>query len=179
MLMFAPGALFLLPGVLLGIAGVVLLIGQLAAPANGPLLIGKLRFDFHWAIFGGLFCVTGYQVISTYFMARIYSVTHDLRVDDSTLANAFRYVTLERALVIGLLILAVGAGMLIYVFATWIDSGFGPLTVRPTRIIIFGSTLTAVGVQTISNAFIFSIIGDRYQRRIASAALQSAVVSSE
>jgi glycosyl transferase family 2 len=179
MLMFAPGALFLLPGIMLGVVGVVLLISQLAAPATGPLVVGKLRFDFHWAIFGGLFCVVGYQIVNTYFMARIYSVTHDLRIDDKTLTSAFRHVTLERALVVGLLVLAVGAGMLIYVFATWVDSGFGPLSARPTRIIIFGSTLTAVGVQTISNAFIFSIIGDRYQRRIDSAARKSRVASGE
>jgi hypothetical protein len=151
----------------LGVIGAALLLSQLAAPASGPLRIGTLRLDFHWAIFGGLLCVVGYQVINTYFMARIYSVTHDLRTDDSTLTKAFDHLSLERALVIGLVVLLAGAGFLSYEFVSWIVSGFGVFAARSTRIVILGSTLTAIGVQTISNAFIFSIIGDRYQRRLA------------
>jgi glycosyltransferase involved in cell wall biosynthesis len=164
MLMFAPGALFLAPGVVMMVAGIVLLGAQLFAPMDGPLLIGRFRLDFHWAIFGGLLCVVGYQVINAYLIARIYSVTHDLRIDDQTLTRAFRYATLERALLLGLVGLLAGAGVIAFVVVVWIRGGFGPLIVGRTRLLVGGSTLVALGVQTISNAFIFSIIGDRYQR---------------
>ena len=164
MLMFAPGALFFLPGIAMMVVGIVLLGAQLFAPSDGPLVVGPLRLDFHWAIFGGLLCVVGYQIVNTYMIARIYSVTHDLRIDDRSLTRAFRYATLERALLLGLFGLLVGSAVVAYVVVDWIRGELGPLTVGDTRLVVLGSTFVALGVQTISNAFIFSIIGDRYQR---------------
>jgi glycosyltransferase involved in cell wall biosynthesis len=164
MLMFAPGALFLLPGLAMMIVGIVLLGAQVFAPADEPLRVGGLRFDFHWAIFGGLLCVVGYQVVNTYLIARIYSVTHDLRIDDRSLTRAFRYATLERALLFGALGLLAGVGVVAFVVVDWVRGGLGPLVAGDTRLLVLGSTFVALGVQTISNAFIFSILGDRYQR---------------
>ena len=166
MLMFAPGALFLGPGAVLMFAGLALLGSQVFAPADSALRLGQMRLGFHWAILGSLFCVASYQLVNAYFFARIYSVTHDLKTSDPFLSRAFGFISLERALALGLVVSVVGVGLLGYVLAMWIGSGFGSLSFRLTRLVIFGATLFAIGVQTVTNAFVFSIIGDRYQRTL-------------
>jgi hypothetical protein len=45
----------------------------------------------------------------------------------------------------------------------WLRSDFGELVPGQTRFFIFGSTLLALGIQTLFNAFFFSILGDAYK----------------
>jgi hypothetical protein len=159
MLTYSPTVLFLIPGTTLIGMGLLLMGSQLLAPMNQPLwLFGKLRMDFHWAILGSLLVLVGYQVITAHFIARIYSVTHRFQEQDRWLEIGFRYLNAERVLVISLLIIVIGLGMNGWVLWDWLRRGYGELVSGHTRLVILGSTLIALGIQTFFSAFIFSIL---------------------
>lgn len=164
MLIYSPTVLFLLPGLLLMGIGFLLMFAQLFAPMDRPLQIGSFTMDFHWAIGGSLLMIVGYQVINTHFMAKIYSVTHDFQEQDRILEVGFRYLTAERVLTLSLITILIGLLVTGWALFDWYQRGAVRMLSGHTRIIIFGFTLLALGVQTFFNAFFFSILGDSWKR---------------
>jgi len=162
MLMFSPTFVFLLPGALFMGVGLLLVVSQLFAPADGPLHAGPIRMDYHWSIAGSLLLLLGYHVINVHYFAKIYAVTHGLREPEPMLDRMMHSLTLEKALLAGLLTMLVGLAADGVVLWCWIQQGydFGVYFRAYTRLGIFGSTLIALGAATIFNAFFFSILGD-------------------
>ena len=163
-LLFSPTALFLVPGLaLLGI-GLLLMCAQLVAPLGEPLEFFGFRMDFHWAILGSLLALVGYQIVLVNFMAKVYAVNQRRGHEDKLLRRALQILTLERALLAGFVLTAVGVVVDGIVAWRWLRTDFGPLVTGYSRLFIFGSTLIALGVQTMFNAFFFSILRDDYGR---------------
>jgi hypothetical protein len=98
-----------------------------------------------------------------HLFARVYAVTHGRRRHDPTLERAFRFVSLERAIVVAIVLILVGLAMDLRVVTTWLREDLGPLVSGATRLFIVGSTLIALGVQMFFSAFFFSILGDEYR----------------
>lgn len=165
MLTYSPTVLFLGPGGLLMMLGILLMGSQLLAPMDQPLWLGPVRLDFHWAILGSLLVLSGYALIQAHFLAKIYSVTHRFQEQDRILEVGFRILTAERVLLLSLAVILIGLGMDAWVVYDWISHGYGALVSGHTRLMIFGSTLIALGIQTFFHTFLFSILGDAYQRR--------------
>lgn len=165
MLTYSPTVLFFVPGVFLMLLGVALMGSQLFAPMDKPLwLFGRVRMDFHWAILGSLLTLSGYQVITAHFLAKVYSVSHRFQEQDKWVAFLFRYLNTERVLAASLFIFALGFFMDGWVLWDWLKRGYGELVSGHTRLVIFGSTLIALSVQTFFNAFLFSVIGEELER---------------
>jgi glycosyltransferase involved in cell wall biosynthesis len=165
MLTYSPTVLFLIPGLTLMLIGLALMGSQLLAPMDKPIwLFGRLKMDFHWAMLGSLLTLAGYQVINAHFMAKIYSVTHRFQEEDKVLQVAFRYLNAERVLLLSLIAIAIGLAMDSWVLWDWLKRGYGELVSGHTRLVIFGSTLIALGIQTFFNAFVFSILCEGYYR---------------
>ncbi len=162
MLMFSPTFVFLFPGLLFMGAGAILVVSQLFAPADNALLIGPVHMDYHWALGGSMLMLVGYHLITVHFFAKIYAVTHGLRPPDPNLNRLLNLLTLERVLIIGLLIAVVGTAADVAVVGCWIrqDYDFGAQFRAYTRLAIFGTTLVAIGAATMFNAFFYSILGD-------------------
>lgn len=165
--MFSPTALFLVPGLALLMLGLLLMSVQLLAPMQAPLRFLGFRMDFHWAILGSLLALVGYQIVLVNFFAKIYAVGQGTRDEDQVLSLAFRYLTLERVLLIGFLIAVAGLVLDGFVALRWLRTDLGPLVSGYTRLFVFGSTLIALGAQTIFSAFFFSILRDDYATRRA------------
>lgn len=165
MLTYSPTVLFLTPGLTLMLLGLSLMGIHLLAPMDEPLwLLGKLRMDFHWAMVGSLLALAGYQVITAHFMAKIYSVTHRFQEEDRILQYGFRYLNAERMLLLSLIAIAIGLAMDGWVFWDWVRRGYHGLVSGHTRLVIFGSTLIALGIQNFFNAFLFSILSEGYRQ---------------
>ena len=74
----------------------------------------------------------------------------------------FKLVNLERGLVLAALTLLAGLTLLVIAVNQWMSVGFGRLDYADTmRLVIPGSTLTALAVQTILSSFFVSILGMR------------------
>jgi len=137
----------------------------LFAPMEQPLLLLGFRMDFHWAMLGSLLAIVGYQIVLVNFFAKLYAMARGMREEDRLFQRAFRLLTLERVLLIGAVAVLIGMAMDGFVAFRWLRTDLGMLVSGYTRVFIFGSTLVALGVQTIFSAFFLSILRDDYVNR--------------
>ena len=139
LLMYSPTHLFILPGIVLGIIGAVMLLALLP----GPVFIGGRPFDYHFMFVGSLCAILGTQVATLGIFAR-------------SARRAPTWFTLERGLVVGLLLAVLGLVANIRILAGWIASDFGPLdAVRPA---IVALTAMVVGTQVLFSSFYLALL---------------------
>jgi len=153
MLMLAPTYLFLIPGTLLFLLG---LVGTIAL-LPGPLQIGSRAYDIHVMVLACLLCLLGYQILLLGLSARILSVIRSFSDSTPLIQFIYRYFTLEKGLLLGFVIFAVGFLIDGWIAYRWRQSGFGELQkVRPA---LFALLLMVLGTQTIFSAFFLSMLG--------------------
>ncbi len=156
-LLCTPRWLFLVPGVVLMLLGLVLY-----AVALPGLTIGKLTFDAHTLLFGSMFLFCGYQSMLFALLAKTFATTEGLLPPDKRLDRLFELVDLEKALVTSAVGIAAGAGLLIWAVEQWRLSGFGRLDyARTMRLVGPGVTLVALSFQTMLASFFVSLLGMR------------------
>ena len=154
-LIFSPRWLFLYPGVLLAILGIV---GY--AVALPGLRIHGIAFDAHTLLFASLAILLGYQSILFAIFAKTFAINEGLLPEDLAMKRFFDVMYLERGLVIGVVAFLAGIGLLVAAVAQWWSVRFGSLDYSHTmRWVIPGVTLTALGFQTILSSFFVSILG--------------------
>lgn len=154
-LMFSPRWLFLTPGELLVVLG---LIGYaLALPG---ISIDHVTFDAHTLLFSSLFLLCGYQTILFAIFTKTFAISEGLLPDDPRMDRFFKVLYLERGLAIGAVAMLIGCGLLTVAIVHWARIDFGHLDyARTMRYVVPGSTLTALGFQTILSSFFVSILG--------------------
>lgn len=153
-MMYSPRWLFLYPGVLLILLG---LLGYgLAMP--GVTTFG-MTFDAHTLLFSSLFLLLGYQSILFAIFAKTFAISEGLLPENRRMTRFYKLVTLERGLVMGTATLIVGLVLLSAAVNQWRIIDFGRLDYATTmRWVIPGVTLTALGFQTILSSFFISIL---------------------
>jgi glycosyltransferase involved in cell wall biosynthesis len=158
-LMYSPRWLFTIPGLLLVALG---LVGY--AIALPGLSIHGVNFDAHTLLFASLAVLLGYQSVLFALFAKTFAVSEGLMPEDPALARFFSLVTLERGLLVGAGALLLGVALLLAAVDQWRVAGFGALDyARTMRLVIPGTTLTALGFQTVLASFFLSIL--RLRRR--------------
>jgi glycosyltransferase involved in cell wall biosynthesis len=156
-LMYSPRRLFLIPGAMLIASGV---LGYLVAMPG--LSIGRLTFDAHTLLFASVAILCGYQSILFAIFTKTFAITEGLIPADATFDRFFSIVNLERGLLLGGASLLAGLVLLGAALNEWRVHDFGTLVYSHTmRWVIPGSTLTALGFQTILSSFFVSILGLR------------------
>ena len=152
MLLFSPTYVFLLPGAVLMLLGLL----PLVALGHGPRQFAGLHFDVHYMVLGSLLTVLGFQIVSTGVFAKVHSHAARLYAPDRTLSFFLRYFNLERGLVVGVLVFVLGFAIDASILARWLASRMGSLdAVRPA---LQASTLMIVGAQTIFSSFFLSML---------------------
>jgi len=154
-MLYSPRWLYLVPGMLLLAAG---LIGySLALP--GMTIFGA-KLDAHTLLFSSLFILLGYQTVLFAVLTKIFAIRARLLPEDERLNRFFTVFTLEGGLAAGFCALLGGLLLLAVVVVQWWKTGFGPLRYAETmRWVIPGTTLSALGFQTILSSFFISILG--------------------
>ncbi len=156
-LMYTPRWLFLMPGLALMLAGFLGYV--LALPA---VQVGRVIFDAHTLLFASLAMLCGYQAILFGIFTKTYAINEGLMPRDHRFMRLFKFVNLERGLGLALLAIVAGVLMLLWAVNIWRLHEFGRLDYAQTmRWVIPGSTLTALGVQTLFASFFVSILGLR------------------
>jgi hypothetical protein len=156
-LMYSPRWLFLIPGALLILLGI---IGYgLAMPG---VTIKGLTFDAHTLLFASLAILCGYQSILFAIFSKTFAISEGLMPEDPYMNRFYRLVNLEKGLIAGTAALLVGIALLLAAINQWRMTDFGRLDYSHTmRWVIPGATLTALGFQTILSSFFVSILGMR------------------
>ena len=154
-LLFSPRWLFLAPGLIFVLLG---LVGY--AVALPGLTISGVTFDAHTLLFSSLAMMIGYQSILFAICAKTFAISEGLLPKDPRVERFFKVIYLERGLAIGALAFLAGLILLSAAVLQWKSAHFGRLDYAVTmRWVIPGATLTALGFQTVLSSFFVSILG--------------------
>ena len=156
-LIYSPRWLFFVPGLALIVLG---LVGYgLAMPG---VRIQGVTFDAHTLLFASLAIICGAQSIWFALFSKTFAISEGLLPEDPRLNRFFQVATLERGLILASGALLLGLGLLLAAINEWRIVGFGSLDYAKTmRMVVPGSTLVALGFQTILSSFFVSILGMR------------------
>ncbi len=157
LLIHSPTWLFVVPGGLLVLAG---LIGGLVV-LTGVDLFGR-EWDLHALIASSLLLIVGAQVIQFGLFARAYAAYY-LGEHDPLFDRWRARLRLEHGLLLGGAVLAAGLAISAVVAITWFDRGFGQLSEE--KLAVAGLTLVVLGIQIVFGSFFLSILGLRRRDR--------------
>jgi glycosyltransferase involved in cell wall biosynthesis len=158
-LIYSPGWLFFLPGLLLVLLGV--LGYALAMPG---VTIQGVTFDAHTLLVSSLALLLGYQSMGFAVIGKTVAVSDGLLPPDSRLDRFLHRVGLEKGLLLGSAAFLIGLALLLVAVQQWRLAEFGRLDYASTmRWVIPGVTLAALGFQTVMTSFLLCILGWRRQ----------------
>jgi glycosyltransferase involved in cell wall biosynthesis len=154
-MMYSPRWLFLAPGILLVLLG--LLGYAVALPAT---TIGGIHFGPHTLLVASLAMLLGYQSILFAIFTKTFAISEGLMPPDARMNRFFEIVNLEKGLILGIGAFVGGLALIANTANEWRALGFGNLDYAETlRWVIPGVTLSALGFQTMLSGFFVSILG--------------------
>jgi glycosyltransferase involved in cell wall biosynthesis len=155
LLMYSPRWLFIYPGLLLFFVGLL----SMAVLMHGAVKIGSVAFDVHTLLLAGVSMIVGSQILWFALIAKHYCTIHSILPSGPRMNFYYRFITLERVLIMGLIITASGIGGIIWSAVLWGSADFGTLDYEwMMRVIVPSSVAIVIGVQTTFGAFLAGII---------------------
>ena len=158
LLLFSPRWLFLYPGLTLLFFGLWLM----SLLIMGPIDIGHVNLDIHTMLFSALFMIVGLQAVCFAIFAEYIAERHlKIHHPHNYLLASLKYFTLERGLIVGLLLALLGGAGACYAFWYWQhETSFGVLDpTQMMRLLIPVVTILVLGVQLIFDSFFMSLLG--------------------
>lgn len=155
MLLCSPRWLFLYPGFLLMMAG--LLAGASLLP--GPRTVGSVTLDIHTLFYAAIAVLVGFQALLFAIFSKTFAMTEGLLPPDRKMQQFFRLFHLEVWLLVGAILVAAGFGGALYSVTYWGRQGFGALV--PThvmRMAIPSGLSLALGCQIVFSGFFLSLL---------------------
>jgi hypothetical protein len=114
------------------------------------------QWDFHVLLFGALSLILGYDFVLFDVFAKTFSMGSGLARPNKWLRALMRVFTLERGLLLGLLLVLTGLTVEVKITLDWMRSGYG--TLMAVRGITIGMTLMVLGAQTLVASFLVSLL---------------------
>jgi len=150
MLLNAPGYLFSVPGLGLGLFGMLLMASVAFGVPGTAVTLGPNSM-----IVGSLFTILGYQITS---MGVFATVSGDpiKKPEDPLTEFVVENLSLERGATAGVAVFAAGATYATYLVVQWVASGFGSVPFTVGSLVAF--TAIVIGVQTVFSAFFMSAV---------------------
>ena len=158
LLLYSPRWLFLYPGGLLIIVGLVVMLSLL----QGPRIVNGVSFDVHTLLYAAMAVILGFQAVVFAMFTKVFAISEGLLPADKRLDKALDYITLEVGLVVGFGLVVLGLAGSIYAVVFWDEHSFGPLDpARTLRFVIPAITSLMLGFQILLSSFFLSILGLR------------------
>ncbi len=156
LLVHSPNWLFIVPGALLALLGVIVSLTVLL-----QIQVFGREWDLHAMVAGALLMVVGTQVLALGLCAHAYG-TYFMGEKDPWFDRMRARFRLEHGLILGGSIIFAGVVMAAVIVGTWVDRGFGQLSEE--RLAVLAATLLIVGLQIFFSSFLISILGLRRRR---------------
>jgi hypothetical protein len=168
LLLYSPRWLFLVPGL------VLTLLGMLATTVLliGPVRIGSVTFDVGTLLYAVGAVVVGAQAVSFALLTKVYAIEEGFLPRDSRLDRVIDRVGLEKGLLVGAVLFLLGLVAAVLSFTVWNSRGFGELdAAESVRIVVPAVLGFILGAQVWLNSFFLSILGlGRRNRPVVDAA---------
>jgi glycosyltransferase involved in cell wall biosynthesis len=162
LMLFSPRWLFLYPGTLLVLAGLVAGIWLLPRPR----IVFGVGFDVHTLTYAAAAVLIGFQSVTFAVFTKVFAINEGLLPEDPRFNKLFSTITLEVGLVVGLAFCAIGVAGSVWALSSWGAASFGKLDPSQMLRIIIPVTLSlALGCQIVLTSFFLSVLGLSRQRR--------------
>lgn len=150
MLLYCPNKLFIGPGIILFLFGILIHL---------VTLCGFIKYEGRalsnvTGIFGVIFSVIGFEILNFGLQLKTYSWSRRFEKRNILLLKFYRIFTLERGLIIGSGMVASGFLILLNIIVQWVHSDLMPLP-HPEWV-SFASTLIIIGSLTVFSSFFIS-----------------------
>ena len=160
LLLHSPNWLFLYPGMLFAVLGLLMTVGLMM----GPVQIGNVTFDIHTMLYGSAMIMIGTNMIFFSLFTRIYAIRTNFIPTKEPVSTKLAKVTTEKGAVAGLLLTLAGIVMTIAAIVIWKDTSFGNLNPQEMmRMTIPALTLMVVGIEMIFASFFIGILNIKHQ----------------
>jgi len=157
-LMCSPRWLFLIPGLSLMFVGLVGFV--LALP--GTMNLGGWSLDAHTLLVASLAAVLGYQAVWFSIIAKAIAIGAGVLPADPRIERFFAHISLERGVIIALVMISIGILLVLAAVAQWAQRGYAELPYAlGMRLVIPGMTLMTIGSQTVFSSFLLTLVGLR------------------
>lgn len=163
LLMMSPRWLLFYPGVALILVG---LLAQ-AIIVRGPVVIHSVGFDIHTMLYSAGATILGLQLVIFSLIARAIGHTRGLLPATPGTERIWRIVSLERGIVLGVVIGAGGLAVAVHSVAIWLDAHLGALD--PTammRYAIPSVTMMISGAEIVFASFVLNLIEPNGKRML-------------
>ena len=158
LMLYSPRWLFLYPGIVLMIFGIV--AGVLLL--QGPVFIGGLGFDAQTLLYAAAAIILGFQAIAFGVFTKVFAISEGLLPEVPKLSFTRIKLNLEKGLILGSALMLTGFVCSVYSVLTWKHSSFGVLDpARTLRIIVPAITCLIIGVQIVFSSLFLSVLGLR------------------
>jgi glycosyltransferase involved in cell wall biosynthesis len=155
LLIYAPKFLFLYPGLALAAAGLIGVLGLM----GGDVRIGHVEFGVHTMIFAAMAVLMGSQLIGLSVMARRYGAIAGMWPESGLMRRVRNWFSVERACILGGLMLAGGLAGGVAATLSWAEHGFGDMNPAALmRLTIPSMLLGCVGLQMVVTAFFIGLL---------------------
>ena len=153
LLVHSPTHLFIVPGLLTLVIGLVIALISLSQIS----ILGR-QWNLHTTVAGELLVIVGTQIVALGLCAHAYG-TYFMAERDPWFDRMRARFRLEHGLMLGGAILCAGFVVAATIVGIWIDRGFGELSEE--RLAVTAATLIIVGLQIFFSSFLLSILGLR------------------
>ncbi len=157
LLLYSPRWLFLYPGLALFVFSSIFFLLTLM----GPQHIGSVILDVHSMAYFAAMIIASFQIIMFYIMSKVYAINQGLVPVDRNFNRIFDYLTLERGLLAGGVLVACGLGLNIKLIIEWEGLHFGNINdiSQTIRLLLSSILLLIMGIQTVFSSLMLSILG--------------------
>lgn len=161
LLLYSPGWLFLLPGYLLMVLGI---LGG-ATTVTGPHRFGGVVLDTGTLVVSSLAVLVGAQLIIIWAAARTFAASMGLVRPTQGLQRWLKRISLERGVVGGLAALLAGSAGVAVALARWRGTQFGELDAGDNlRLLVPSLTGVVLGLQLMFGSFLLGVATLRLNR---------------
>jgi Glycosyl transferase family 2 len=156
LLLFSPKWLFLYPG--LALLAVGLFLGTLLV--YGPVRITPaIELDEKSFLAAAMCILLGLQAVSFAVIGRRFATRYGFIPRSETFGGVLEALTLERLLIVAVILVLVGIGALFWGVSQWAAQHFGPFaSAAALRAMIIALTTLVAGLQLMMSAFMASMI---------------------
>lgn len=156
MLIYSPRWLFFVPGMALTLLGIGITVFLLLF----PLRVQGVVFDVGTLVMACMAILLGIQSIAFALYTKVFAIGEGLLPEDPEFGRLFRYMTLEKGIITGLVTLAIGLCVVAKAIWIWSQSAYGSIPYAENlRRLIPAATLIVIGIQTILSSFFLSVLG--------------------
>jgi len=157
MLLYSPKWLFIVPGAILFLMG---LIGSIILLPKPLTIFAGITLDLNTLLVSSTTMLVGFQIFSFGIFTKAYAVSNGLLPGREHWFKLINGKSVEIGIIIGFIIILVGVATLGYAVMGWKIANFGQISYQESlRKVIPAIICIGLGIQTVVSGFVLAILG--------------------